>query len=111
VHLRIFNAHNRLCAEVINKKVFIFMKKKLLAIASGCVVAASLMIAGIASDGKSDGIFDENVEALAESESDGKGCYETIIYYPRRQVFYCGTCSFIDGDDPWYAFKHYGICK
>jgi len=70
VHLRIFNAHNRLCAEVINKKVIYFMKKKLLAIASAAVVAASLLVVGISSSNKSDGIFDENVEALANDECD-----------------------------------------
>ncbi len=44
------------------------MKKKLLAIASAAVVAASLLVVGILSCNKSDGIFDENVEALANDE-------------------------------------------
>ena len=44
-----------------------------------------------------------NVEALVDSETDGKPCYNTITSAPGRYVRYCPTCRIVDGTDVWYS--------
>ena len=46
-----------------------------------------------------------NVEALVDSETDGKPCYNTVTSSPGRYVRYCPTCQIVDGTDVWYSPK------
>jgi hypothetical protein len=46
-----------------------------------------------------------NVEALAQNESGtgGKTCYKTVTTKDSSKIFYCGTCSWVDGTDSWVS--------
>lgn len=47
-----------------------------------------------------------NVEALADGESGSGGtCYNSITTKEASRVFYCGTCSWVDGTNSWFSGK------
>jgi uncharacterized Rmd1/YagE family protein len=50
-----------------------------------------------------------NVEALAsETGNNSNVCYNTITTSDTHQIRYCGTCTFIPGDNTWTSGK--GTC-
>lgn len=86
------------------------MKKKVLII---FFMALTLMV-GLYCP-KASGLSDvtlENIEALAviEENSGGEGrkCYHTITSKDGCKVYYCQTCTWVDGTDSFFSGT--GIC-
>lgn len=83
--------------KILIKKT-IFIGISVLAVA--VVVAVNVNFAS-----KSNGLSNltlANVEALADNEaSTQKDCWSTITTKKASQVFYCGTCDWIDGTYAW----------
>lgn len=75
------------------------MKKRMLLAAGAVLVAASVSAFVYVKNESSsmDGLFNANVEALADSESGGKYCFSELIADSADQVVYCGTCDYAPG--------------
>ncbi len=82
------------------------MKKKVLIIILAVCTLTSVLYCPKASN-LSD-VTLENVEALAVvggegSEGGGKKCYNTITSKDGCKVFYCQTCTWVDGTDALFS--------
>ncbi len=75
------------------------MRKKLF------IFVAGLLSAGAVSLLASNLTTLRNAIELTGSETEQKECFKRIHYDTMKQVFYCGTCSFILGDDDLFSGK------
>ena len=80
------------------------MKKKLILAGATLLLAAAAVTVYSASN-RSDisDLLNANVEALANGESDGKTCYNTVTTKDGVKTLYCGTCEYIDGTPSWFS--------
>lgn len=56
-----------------------------------------------------DGLFNANVEALANSEIGSEKCFNSITMAESEKVLYCGTCTYVLGNPIWYSGT--GVCN
>ena len=82
--------------------------KKLALIATAAFLSAAAVSAFVyANNGKNSmgELFNANVEALSAGEEAPFNCYNTITNSWQQMVFYCGTCSFIQGKPVIFSGK------
>ena len=80
--------------------------KKIIVIASAIAV---LIISAVASFsvliGAENEFFNENLEALTETESGTETCFKNIHTAEGRQVLYCGSCTWQPGAPDFFSGK------
>jgi len=78
------------------------MKKILFAfIAMLAVSIAAVLFTNYKHD--KDSLFYQNVEAIADDESTGQKCWNTITSSEGEQVLYCPECKWVPGRHVWYS--------
>ena len=87
------------------------MKKNLFISFLAVVIAISALISiNSYSEIKSNALFYDNLEALADSEGGGEICYNSITTVEGGQyVLYCGSCTVVKGNP--IIFSGTGFCK
>lgn len=86
------------------------MKKNLFISFLAVVIAISALISIKSySEIKSNALFYDNLEALADSEGGGELCYNSITTKDGEYVLYCGSCAIVKGDPLWFSGT--GFCQ
>ena len=82
-----------------------FMKKALIAASAAIILAAGAAACWAMYSGSEDEFFNENLEALMDDETGSNTCYKDIHDKDAVRVFYCGTCSYVQGQPDWLSSK------
>lgn len=77
-----------------------FNEKKLFLTIGSVLIAATASVLVCLNNGKTDDIFNRNVDALANYEGGSSTCETRITTQQNRRTFYCGTCGWVENSKP-----------